>query len=430
MSSRKNLRLSREEKKEALRRRNAERDARKAGGIGAFALLDLEKFDNPLIYELKEGYNYIDNLPYEVTTENHPDQIPIGEDDYKLEAWAHRNVGPNNEWVLCTKRTFNKRCRCCEERDYLQTKEGGGYTKDDPEVKALTPTLRCFYNVLDVSEDAKTDEIQLFENAGASKPSKWFEALLNEEAKAGREEPIAWYDIEEGFTIKVRAEVDSYQKNEFIKPTRIDFEDRDPYDEDIYDEVYPLDAMLKIPTYEDQCRLFELGQSRDDEDGEDRDNDDDDAKSSKRRSGGRSSNRSRMRASEKTSNKENESRSRRRKSKTEEYDDPEDDSKPTGRGRNRRTNKKSGRSERDKGQRKRRGKVREKEEEISEEPEEEELGVCPYDFTFGVDHNQKDACVDCDDETWDSCSEASRMVKIEKNKENGGRRRSTNKGRR
>lgn len=386
-------RMSKEEKRDALRKRNAERDARKAGGIGPFALLDLESFGNPPIFTLEKGYNYIDNIPYEVSSENHPDQIPIGEDDYKLEVWAHRNIGPNNEWILCLKRTFNKKCRCCEERDFLQTKEGGNCTTDDEEVKALTPTLRCFYNIIDVSNDAKTYDVQIFENTGARKPSKWFEALLNEEAKAGRDEPIAWYDLEEGFTIRVRAETDSFQKNEFIKPTRIDFEDRDSYDDSIYEEVYPLDAMLKIPTYEDQCALFDLGQTKDSD--SDPDNDEE-GENNKRRN-----RKSRSESSDK--DKKRNSRSRRKDSSEEDEDNQ----------RKRSTNRKKDSEEKQSNRRRGRQKNND---DTPEKDDDEIYGTCPYDYTFGVDYNQKDACVDCDDDTWNSCSEACKMVDKEERK--------------
>ena len=344
-------RLSREEKRELLRKRQAERESKKGDFGSVFDLLDLSKYEDVPRFKLKDGVNYLDVLPYEVTTKNHPDGIPIGEDDYKLEVIAHRNVGPSESWVLCLKGTFGQACPICEKQKELKD---DGHDNESKEVKALNSSRRCFYNIIDVGNKPETENVQLFENPAASKPTKWFEALVNSEAKAGGEDIVAFYDLEEGKTIKVRACTETFQKNEFVKPERVDFEDREPYEEDIYDEVYPLDALLKIPTYDEVKALFEgtPGAKDDDEEQGER--------SSRKKRGA----------------KEEPKRSRK---KTEEKEEPK------------------------------RSKRADKKEEPEEDQEEDLLDAmatgCPYGHTFGTDHQKTDACVDCEDETFEACGD-------------------------
>ena len=244
------VKLSREEKKEQIKKRRSER-ADKRESSGTFKhLLDTSDYDKVEFFSLKDGKNYIDILPYEVSSKSHPDKIPIGEDDYKLEVWQHENIGVNDDKILCLKKTYGKKCPICEEQRRLLD---GGDDWNDAGPKALRPKFRVYYNMIDLSESAETDDIQIFETTGAE---KWFDDLLEKESKAG-EETIAFYDIEDGMTVVCRATEDTFNKRKFNRPERIDFEEREQgYDEDIYDEVYPLDAMLKIPTYEEVAKIF------------------------------------------------------------------------------------------------------------------------------------------------------------------------------
>lgn len=387
-------RLSREEKRERLKKRQEEREARDKGGFGdVFDLLDFSGFGEIPIYELQERDNYISVVPYEVSSENHPDQIPIGEDDYKLQVGAHRNIGPKEEWVLCLKVTFGKPCPVCEEREFLMTKKGGGHDKKSDAVTALNPTRRCFYNIIDEGDKAKTEDVQLFENPAAYKPTKWFEALVMAEAKAG-EETIAPWDIEDGRIIKVRGEVDKYQKGEFIKPVRVDFEDREPFDDGIYDEVYPLDKMLIIPTYDEVAAKFRGGGKQDQEEKEEATTE-------------RSRGRGRGKDEEKEPSREK-SRGRGR-GKDEEKQD-------SGRSRSRSRSTRKDQEKEEKSSRGRsRGRGRDKEESLPGN-EEDIDGTCPYDYTFGVDFNKPEACADCEDEIWNACGDANKQIKEEDRK--------------
>lgn len=361
-------RMSKEEKRDKLRQRQAEREAKGSNDFSTvYDLLNLSDYPDLKKFKLKEGDNWVDIIPYEVTTDQHPDGIEEGEDDYKLEVWAHRNMGPEEKWVLCLKATLGRKCPICEYKDKLLS---DGKDRDSKEVKALNASKRCFYNVFDVSDNPETEDIQLFENTGASKPTKWFEALVNSEAKAG-DETIAFYDLEEGRTIKVRASLETFQKNEYVKPERIDFEDRPPYDEAVYDEVLPLEALLVIPSYDEVEAIFQGGETPDKED------------------------------SKKSETAKRSKRSKRSSTKEEKQEDKKEESKSS-----RRSSRKS--------------KTEEPEKELTEEEDEAISGKCPCDYTFGVDFDSKDkdGCITCPDDDFNACGDAADLIKkAEKEKE-------------
>ena len=355
-------RLDRKAKREALRRRNIEREAKRDRGSGAKHLLNLTGYEHVNWYTLKEGRNYLDILPYEVSSDNHPDGIPIGEDDYKLEVWQHSNIGVNDEKVLCLKKTYGKKCPICEAQQELMD---AGKEWDSKEIKALRPKLRCYYNVIDVSEDAETDEIQIFETSGAE---GWFEDLLCKESKysAKEEEIIAFYDLEEGKTVVCRTCKDTFNKRTFYKPERIDFEDREEeYSEDIYEEVFPLDQMLKIPTYKEVEKIF-LGIEEEKEEREEREI--------------------------KTKRKRKYRKETIQEDETiiEEQEEEEQE---------------------------------EEQEKEREEEQEENGNICPYDYIFGVDHNKHDGCEECSEEDFEECANEFDRIQEEKKKTSRRKRR-------
>jgi hypothetical protein len=327
--------LSKEEKRERLKKRQEERGV-KAGFTRH--LLDLSGYDEVKFYQLKKGKNFIDILPYEVSTNRHPEGIPAGEDDYKLEIWQHTNIGVNEDRVLCLKKTYGKKCPICEER---QSMLDSGKDWKDESVKALAPKIRCYYNVIDISEESETDNIQIFETSGAS---EWFEDLLSTESKEGGE-IVPFYDLEEGKTVVCRCKEDTFNKKKFAKPERIDFEDRDEYPDKTYEEVFPLEALLIVPTYDEVTKLF-LGLDED-------------------------------KPEESTESKPV------RKSKKTEPEETEPEPKP-----------KKGR--------------RKAAPEPDPEPKEDEAptaGDCPFGHIFGAEFKKHESCEECDDDKFEQCGD-------------------------
>ncbi|MCK9520637.1 MAG: hypothetical protein M0R74_16680, partial [Dehalococcoidia bacterium] len=92
----------------------------------------------------------LDILPYEVTSDVHPDRddeygiaVP-GELWYKRPYWLHRNIGSNNTTVVCPT-SIKKPCPICEYRAQL-LKDGADYK--DETVQSLRASLRNLYVVI------------------------------------------------------------------------------------------------------------------------------------------------------------------------------------------------------------------------------------------------------------------------------------------
>ena len=237
---------NRADRRAKLKQRMQNDAANRDKGSGRQALFDLSNFDDVNWFKAKKGKNEIDILPFEVTTGNDPMGAAIGEDQYKLEYWQHNNIGPKDDRVICLSESFGKPCPVCEARKEML--DAGADWKDD-EVKALGAKRRCIYNVIDLNETDKG--VQLFEQSHFK-----FEKELFAAAEYKNPDFICFADIEEGYTVTFRGSEETFNKNKFIEPKDFDFETRDAYEESIYDDVFPLDAMLIIPTYDEVQALF------------------------------------------------------------------------------------------------------------------------------------------------------------------------------
>jgi hypothetical protein len=245
---------NRADRREKLRQRMQQDAANRDKGGSKQRLFDFSEYEEVHFFKAKKGKNEIDILPFEVTTDNDPTGAGIGEDNYKLEYWQHNNIGPKEDRVLCLQETYSKPCPICETKK--QMLDAGADWKDD-EVKALTAKRRCIYNIIDLNDTEKG--VQLFEQSHFK-----FEKELFGAAEYKDPAFICFADIEEGYTVSFRGSEETFNKNKFIEPKDFDFESRDPYNEDIYEDVFPLDKMLIIPTYEQVEALF-LGVDTDDE---------------------------------------------------------------------------------------------------------------------------------------------------------------------
>ena len=227
------------------------RDSRGRGGKRIF---DLSNFKDVEWYNIKKGRNEIDIILYEITTNNHPQRRQKGKFDYKLDIWVHKFINDTDHY-LCKKKTFDKPCFICEEIKRML--DSGEYTRDDKIIKQLVAKRRVIYNVVDLTSDDDYLKIKLFETSHFE-----FQEELLEEAESGdyeyEGEYMAFADLEDGRSIKFRGiERTGEFKTGSPKPKGFKFVERDePYDESILDEVYPLDAILHIPEYDEVKKGF------------------------------------------------------------------------------------------------------------------------------------------------------------------------------
>lgn len=218
----------------------------------------------------------MDIMPYVVTDSNHPDrdeEWEIAVPDslwYKRPYWLHRNIGPNNDSVVCPKSAGN-RCPICEHREQL-LREGADW--DDDAVRALKSSMRNLYIIIPRRQKNYEEEPHIWDIS-----QYLFQDKLNEEIQED-EEYETFPDLEEGLTLRIRFSEESIGSNKFAETSRIDFKERkEPYPESILDEIPNLDEILEVPSTKAAEAMFFGGMSEDeleDAKGEEDDWDEDD----------------------------------------------------------------------------------------------------------------------------------------------------------
>lgn len=219
------------------------REDRKVSTIKA---LNFKKIGGVEFYKPEEGSNAIDIIPYEIKTKNHPlvrtGEAQIGEWDYLLDYFVHKNVGAGNAQVVCLKNTFGKPCPICEQMAKFR-KDG-----KDNEAKALKPSRRVCYNVI----DPKDGKVKIFDTS-----HYLFEKELIEEARdGGNGEYVMFSHPENGKTVSFRAVMEKAPTGEYLKFKGFKFLDRDPIPEEKLEKAVSLDEAITVPTYDEVERLF------------------------------------------------------------------------------------------------------------------------------------------------------------------------------
>lgn len=234
------------ERREALKKRTEESVQKRDDGMGGrFQVISLEGFDNVPWFKPVKGKNLIDIIPFIISTENHPQGIEPGFEDYKLDIWVHRNIGPTEATILCLKETFGKRCPICEARQEMRKNPD----IDDEDAKALDPKRRTIFNVIDLQEEEKG--IQLWEVSYFL-----FDKELLEEVSVAEDGLITFADLGDGRSIEFRGAPKKLGGQTFLEFKSFRFHEREAYNEEILDDAYPLDSMLIIPTYEHTQQLL------------------------------------------------------------------------------------------------------------------------------------------------------------------------------
>ena len=211
--------------------------------------------------------NKINIIPFEIKSKNHPlvkqGQMEIGELDYCLDIWTHRNIGPSESTVICLKKTYGKACPICEEAEKLR-KAG-----KEKEANALKAKRRVFYNVEDVRR--KPGILQIFEAS-----HHLFEKELIDEARNDEDDENSFIDFadpETGCAVCFRASLVKQGGFEFNEFKSFSFTERDePIDEELLSSAISFDEHLNVLSYEQiQEILFGSDEEETDEDEDDED---------------------------------------------------------------------------------------------------------------------------------------------------------------
>ena len=245
-------------KKSGLSKRYQVSYENKGGNSNRNSVLDYSKVDGEIeFFSPKEGRNRINIIPYEIKTKNHPlvkkGEMEVGDIDYVMDIWIHKNVGPAEKNVVCLKNTFGKPCPICEHASMLRKKG------EEDEAKNLKPSRRVIYNVEDLKEPGK---VKVFETS-----HYLFEKELIDEARDDEEGGfVNFADPEEGKEIKFRASKTSQGGFEYNEYKSFSFEDREePISKKLLAKAISFDEILNVPTTEEVEKIFFGNTDEDDE---------------------------------------------------------------------------------------------------------------------------------------------------------------------
>lgn len=236
-------------------------ETRENGGGSRTDVMDWKKVDGEVnFYSPVEGRNRINIVPYEIKSKNHPlvkrGDAEVGEQDYVMDVWVHRNVGPTEANVLCLKNTYGKPCPICEQMALLK-KQG-----KEEEARDLKPSRKVYYNVQDMKEP---DKLKVF-----SASHYLFEKELIDEARDDEEGGfVDFADPVDGKEIKFRANEVTKGSMKYKEFKSFSFEDREePIPDELLENAISFDEILNVPTYEEVQNIFYGKDNEEDEEEE------------------------------------------------------------------------------------------------------------------------------------------------------------------
>jgi len=231
-----------------------------------------------------DGVKRIDVVPY-IAGKGNPN-ADEGDLHYEREFWAHRNIGVNNDMVVCPAGTFDKPCPICELRDELR--QSGD--SDKKVIDALNRSRRMLLNVRDMKEDATKVKIWHVSNW-------YFGRALDTALEAAYEDEDdnmnGFCDPDDGHFLKCVAEP-GYEGAGF-NISRVDFVRRkEDLDDAILGQAICLDDIIVSKTYDELKEMLNGAEDDDDDDKKDKkkdkkdkkkdaDDDDDDDKKDKKK---------------------------------------------------------------------------------------------------------------------------------------------------
>lgn len=244
--------------------RNAQepqRGGKKREGIFDFGGKEVKFYKPSFDKEADSNINRIDIVPYIITSSKHP-LVASGswkkdKPDYMLEVCTHKSVGPDFATVICPRETYGKKCPICDKM--FEAYKAG----DKKAGNALRAKRRSIYNVISRNQ-GDTDEIMIWDVSYAWAEKRMIEAKKMEENVTGKKinhaSPIT------GNTIAFNATLsDLTTKDPIIEPKEFRFLPRETSLVPYIEKAYPLDAMLKVHTFEELEAMLYATDDSDDE---------------------------------------------------------------------------------------------------------------------------------------------------------------------
>ena len=188
----------------------------------------------------KRGTFHFDFLPY-ITTNN--PEVPKGEPWWRRLIYVHKNIGPENATYLCPT-TFNSHAACpmCEE--YKKLRASAVTDTEKKEANKMRAKPKDLFNVIDLNDEAAG--IKIFEMSPYC-----LSELLQTEAE-NLLPPGEWFGfLENGHSVTIRFIEKPLEKNSYAFAERVDFKERDDYEESTLNDVFDLDSLLISHTYDE-----------------------------------------------------------------------------------------------------------------------------------------------------------------------------------
>ena len=262
-------------KHSALSKRSKISYETKDQGGGGSRVINWKDVDTEVkFFQPNSGRNAINIIPFEIKSKNHPlvktGQMEIGEPDYCLDIWVHRNIGPTESSVLCLKRTYGKACPVCEEENKLR-KLGKG-----KEAGELAARRRVFYNVEDTRK--APGELQVFEVSHFLFEKELIDEARGDDGDDDSANNLDFADAETGSIVKFKAISVKKGGFEFNEYKSFSFEEReDALDEELIEKAISFDEYLNVMPYEEIEKIL-YGTDEDSEEDDDDDDDEEDEK--------------------------------------------------------------------------------------------------------------------------------------------------------
>lgn len=237
-------------------------DSKDKGGVTRKQALSFK--DKVKFFEVREGVNRINIIPYEIKTKDHPavkaGKAKVGDYRYNLDLFIHQYVGPEKADVICPKRNFGKPCPICDEANKLLD---SGKKK---EAEVLYAKRKAIYNVEPIIK-GESQGLQIFIASHAL-----FEKELIGEAHAceNGEDIVEFANTDDGKVVKFRASEETFGKNKYFEYKSFSFEDREEeIDDEILDNAVSLDEAMVVLSYEEIEKIFfGIPEEEEDEDDE------------------------------------------------------------------------------------------------------------------------------------------------------------------
>jgi len=245
------------QQQEGLRNRtntNVDNKDKKTYGKKGKSIFDFSSFEKPpTFYNVIEGYNFLDVLPFIIKSKYHPQEFKPGQIDYVIEVYVHSGIGLLNNHYICLEKTFGRPCFVCQERQRLIKEEKKNWK--EPEVSALNCSRKVLHNVLDLKNLDKG--IQLFYASYAYFEKELLDAVNDYKIKKNLTMAPLFADLLEGKSISFKASAEKWGEIPYFKYKNFTLEDRtQAFDPSILEMTIPLDSILYIPTYDEVKTAF------------------------------------------------------------------------------------------------------------------------------------------------------------------------------